>query len=209
VTVADDMLFTALEGGAVVGLSRRSGQVVWEERLPGEAEGSPLIEGDTLIAVSAPAGDEPPQVVAYRLGATEEKEEQEAEETESVTEEAGGEPQSGGEEGEGEGEEGAEGQAEGAEAETGGEGGAAEAGGEALLTEGKSVFTANCATCHTLADAGASGEVGPNLDELMPEKSLVETQVANGGGGMPAFSGVLSQQQIEAVAEYVSTVAGG
>jgi mono/diheme cytochrome c family protein len=74
---------------------------------------------------------------------------------------------------------------------------------------GKAVFaSAGCTGCHTLKAAGATGTVGPNLDQLKPEKSLVETQVTNGGGGMPPFRGVLSEAEIEAVAEYVSTVAG-
>lgn len=85
------------------------------------------------------------------------------------------------------------------------------AGGEAAgasLAAGKTVFESNCGTCHTLAEAGTSGTVGPNLDELKPEKALVETQVTNGGGVMPAFGGTLSPGEIEEVAEYVSTVAG-
>ncbi len=81
-------------------------------------------------------------------------------------------------------------------------------GGTATLAAGKSEFETNCGTCHTLAEAGTSGEVGPNLDELMPELALVETQVTNGGGGMPAFQGVLTGEEIAAVAAYVSTVAG-
>jgi mono/diheme cytochrome c family protein len=81
-------------------------------------------------------------------------------------------------------------------------------GAEAALTAGKTVFTTNCASCHTLSEAGTSGTVGPNLDELKPEKALVEKQVTNGGGVMPAFGETLSPEEIEDVAEYVSTVAG-
>ena len=73
---------------------------------------------------------------------------------------------------------------------------------------GKTLFTANCASCHTLAAANATGKVGPNLDELKPETSVVVKQVTNGGGGMPAFGGRLSTAQIDAIAEYVSRVAG-
>jgi mono/diheme cytochrome c family protein len=73
---------------------------------------------------------------------------------------------------------------------------------------GETLFTANCASCHTLAAANATGKVGPNLDELKPEKSVVVKQVTNGGGGMPAFGGRLSTAQIDAIAEYVSRVAG-
>ena len=84
-------------------------------------------------------------------------------------------------------------------------------GGEAaLVAEGKTVFSANCGSCHTLQAAGTSGEVGPNLDELEPDDATVEKQVINGGGGMPAFGkeGTLNPEEIKAVAAYVSTEAG-
>jgi hypothetical protein len=42
-------------------------------------------------------------------------------------------------------------------------------------------------SCHTLAAAGATGTVGPNLDQLTPSQALVEHQVTNGGGGMPVL----------------------
>jgi len=75
-------------------------------------------------------------------------------------------------------------------------------------TDGKSIFTANCGSCHTLADAGTSGNVGPNLDGIKPTREKVVTQVTNGGGAMPAFKDTLDPQQIQAVADYVSSVAG-
>lgn len=76
-------------------------------------------------------------------------------------------------------------------------------------TDGRSIFTANCGTCHVLAAAGTSGTVGPNLDESMPSKELAVDRVTNGMGVMPAFGDSLSPAQIEAVAEYVATNAGG
>jgi mono/diheme cytochrome c family protein len=75
-------------------------------------------------------------------------------------------------------------------------------------TDGKSIFAANCASCHTLADAGTTGTVGPNLDESRPPKDLVVDRVTNGQGAMPSFKGALDPAQIEAVADYVSTAAG-
>jgi mono/diheme cytochrome c family protein len=75
--------------------------------------------------------------------------------------------------------------------------------------QGKQVFeSAGCGGCHTLKDAGTSGNVGPNLDTLKPSKDAVDKQVTNGGAGMPAFKGQLSPAQIQAVADYVSSVAG-
>ncbi len=70
------------------------------------------------------------------------------------------------------------------------------------------MFTANCGGCHTLADAGSTGSVGPNLDDLKPDMATVVHQVTNGGGAMPAFGGQLSDAQIQSVAKYVSSVAG-
>ena len=85
---------------------------------------------------------------------------------------------------------------------------ASSAGEEISAAAGKVVFTSNCATCHTLADAGATGSVGPNLDDLKPDDALVVHQVTNGGGGMPAFGDQLSDAEIQSVAKYVSSVAG-
>jgi mono/diheme cytochrome c family protein len=75
-------------------------------------------------------------------------------------------------------------------------------------TDGKSIFAANCGSCHTLADAGTSGAVGPNLDAAKPSKDLVVDRVTNGKGAMPSFSDSLDDAQIQAVADYVSSAAG-
>jgi mono/diheme cytochrome c family protein len=75
-------------------------------------------------------------------------------------------------------------------------------------TDGKTIFTTTCGSCHTLADAGTSGTVGPNLDQAKPPKELVVDRVTNGQGAMPSFKGTLDQAQIDAVADYVSSVAG-
>ncbi len=71
-------------------------------------------------------------------------------------------------------------------------------------SSGKKLFTsAGCSGCHTLADAGAAGQSGPNLDIAKPMAAQVEAQVTQGGGGMPSFAGQLSSDQIKAVADYV------
>jgi cytochrome c oxidase subunit 1 len=70
---------------------------------------------------------------------------------------------------------------------------------------GKRVFaSAGCGGCHTLANAGANGNVGPNLDTADPPPSLVVARVSHGKGGMPSFSDQLSDAQIRAVAAYVA-----
>jgi cytochrome c6 len=75
---------------------------------------------------------------------------------------------------------------------------------------GKQVFlgASACGSCHTLADAGTSGSIGPNLDESQPDFELALDRVTNGQGGMPSFSSTLSEQQIADVSAYVSSVAG-
>ena len=88
------------------------------------------------------------------------------------------------------------------------------AAGPALAQEeGREVFLEaaepQCAVCHTLADAGSAGEIGPNLDamELTPER--VRAAVSGGLGVMPAYEGVLTEEQIDAVAAYVASVSAG
>jgi len=81
-------------------------------------------------------------------------------------------------------------------------------GGGGGAEDGKAIFTANCASCHTLAAAGASGTVGPNLDQAKPDEALVRERVTNGKGVMPSFKGKLTNAQITAVAKYVSQNAG-
>ena len=86
------------------------------------------------------------------------------------------------------------------------------------LQTGKDLFVTNCGACHTLAKAGTDGVVGPNLDDLLappsasaPDPSTIKPRVLsaieNGvAGRMP--KGVLSGQQADQVATFVSQVAG-
>lgn len=81
------------------------------------------------------------------------------------------------------------------------------------MQAGREVFTQaaqpTCSTCHTLKDAGASGVIGPNLDQLKPDPQRVAAAVTNGVGVMPAQGGNLTEEQIQDVAYYVSRVTGG
>jgi mono/diheme cytochrome c family protein len=91
---------------------------------------------------------------------------------------------------------------------TGGGGGTTTGGGGGEAS-GKDIFTsAGCVSCHTLAAAGATGTVGPNLDDAKPPKDLVVERVTNGAGAMPSFKDQLSEEQIQAVADFVSSSAG-
>jgi mono/diheme cytochrome c family protein len=87
---------------------------------------------------------------------------------------------------------------------------AEEPAGEGDAENGKQIFAAQgCGSCHVLADAGASGTVGPNLDESQPSVELAVDRVTNGAGVMPSFKDKLSEQEIRDVATYVSEAAGG
>ncbi|MFT3862695.1 MAG: cytochrome c [Solirubrobacterales bacterium] len=88
------------------------------------------------------------------------------------------------------------------------EAGATSAGGEPQA--GAVVFSENCSVCHGATGHGGNG--GPDL-RTMPlaktEAGAIE-QVTNGGGGMPAFAGTLSEEEIENVAAYVAQeITGG
>lgn len=76
-----------------------------------------------------------------------------------------------------------------------------------IMAEGKQLFTQTavpaCAVCHTLQHAGATGEVGPVLDELKPDASRVEKAIRNGIGQMPVIAN-LSEAQIKLLAQYVA-----
>jgi mono/diheme cytochrome c family protein len=75
---------------------------------------------------------------------------------------------------------------------------------------GKELFASNgCGGCHTLADAGSSGNVGPNLDDAQPDYELVVTRVTEGQGAMPAFGDQLEPQQIADVSQYVVDATSG
>ncbi len=90
--------------------------------------------------------------------------------------------------------------------------GAAASGADPALALGRQLFTGGatpaCAVCHTLKDAGSEGAVGPVLDELKPDAQRVATALRNGVGNMPSYRATLTEAQIEALAKYVSAVAG-
>ena len=80
---------------------------------------------------------------------------------------------------------------------------------DAMFDLGKDVFLnkAVCSTCHTLADADSNAQIGPNLNEIRPDKMTIMNAVANGIGVMPPYEDQLTPEEIEAVAHYVSTSA--
>jgi outer membrane protein assembly factor BamB/cytochrome c5 len=184
-TYSNGVVYTSMFSGEVVAFDAKSGEIIWQEKLPAGANSPIAISGEYLVtAAGYPEGaGEKPAVVAFKLGAAGKPVESTL--AAGAVEEEG--PNKSGE-----------------EVEKGGEGGE----GGSTLAAGEETFDTTCGSCHTLAAAGTGGSVGPNLDELKPEQSLVEKQVTNGGGGMPAFGSSLSKEEIKNVAEFVSTWAG-
>jgi quinohemoprotein ethanol dehydrogenase len=75
--------------------------------------------------------------------------------------------------------------------------------GDGQAASGAELFSNNCQSCH--GPNGAGGHVGPDLQKSAVAEDLarVEEQVRNGGGAMPPFADVLSDEEIGTVAHYV------
>lgn len=78
---------------------------------------------------------------------------------------------------------------------------------------GRKLFTSgtapSCATCHTLRDAGTTGEIGPVLDELQPDEARVMQALRNGLGVMPSFREQLPEKDLALLARYVAQASRG
>lgn len=74
-----------------------------------------------------------------------------------------------------------------------------------IFLKGKEIFlnSGNCATCHSLKDAGSVANIGPSLDEIRPVSERVKNALVNGIGVMPSAMGILSEDEIDAVSYYV------
>ena len=74
-----------------------------------------------------------------------------------------------------------------------------------IFENGRKIFLdkGTCASCHALSDAGSQANIGPNLDEIRPDLNRIIMAVKNGIGVMPAFEGMLSEEEINAVSHYV------
>ena len=94
----------------------------------------------------------------------------------------------------------------------------------ANVDRGRVLFVQNCGTCHAMAQAGTTAQIGPNLDDAFSAaravgedgdtiEGVVKAQVenprpsnANPAVSMPA--GLVSGQDLEDVAAYVARYAG-
>jgi mono/diheme cytochrome c family protein len=215
VTTAGGLVFVGHNDGELVAYDVEGGEELWSFQTgaganttvtPFEDEGEEKIAiyagGNSLAAT--PHGED---FWVFSLSGTvgpAAGEEKEGEGTTHAGEESAEEKEGGGETGAGE---------NGAEPTEGEEGGeeSAEAGGGAPDAEaGKEVFAENCSTCHGATGHGGNG--GPDLTTVpkAKEQKGAEEQVTDGGGGMPPFKGVLSEEEIADVAAYVvEDIVGG
>jgi mono/diheme cytochrome c family protein len=91
-------------------------------------------------------------------------------------------------------------------------------------TRGRQLFTTSCGTCHTLAQAGTTAQIGPNLDDAFAAarevgedsrtiEGVVEAQVesprpSNGNPAVSMPAHIVEGQDLADVAAYVGSVAG-
>ena len=161
-TVTNDLVFTTTFAGQLIAFNRTTGAIVWQAKLPAGSNASVSIDGDMLVAVAG-----------FPLGKNQKPE--------IVAYKLGAASSSGSGSG-----------STATTSTTSQTSTAATGAGAVSLKAGMGVFDQNCATCHTLAAAGSTGTVGPNLDQLKPSMATVVHQVTDGGGGMPAFGSTLS-----------------
>jgi mono/diheme cytochrome c family protein len=77
-----------------------------------------------------------------------------------------------------------------------------------VIAAGKGVFVARCGACHTLAAAGTTGSVGPNLDHSTASLNVILNVVTSGKGTMEAVSSI-TPDEVKDVAGFVVAARGG
>jgi alcohol dehydrogenase (cytochrome c) len=219
VTTAGGLTFIGENNGDLVAYNTENGEKLWSFQTgaganttvtPFEDEGEEKIAiyagGNSLAAT--PHGE---NFWVFSLNGTMESEkgtEKEGEGTVHKGDEPGKEANEGETPTEEQSEEGEEAESGKAEEAEGGE--TAEAGGALNAEAGKEVFAENCSVCHGADGLGGNG--GPDLTTMpkAKEQAGAEEQVTNGGGGMPPFGGILSEEEIKNVAAYVvEDIVGG
>jgi cytochrome c oxidase subunit 2 len=92
--------------------------------------------------------------------------------------------------------------------------------GKANPAAGKKVFAdSGCSGCHTFQPAGATGKIGPDLDQALKGKdaAFIKTSIQDPGAeiakGFPdimpkTYADSLSPEELDALVKYLGTVAG-
>jgi quinohemoprotein ethanol dehydrogenase len=194
VTTAGGLVFVGMNNGEFQAYDAESGKLLWHFQTGAGANTTATVfenEGEEKVAIYAggnslaatPHGE---NFWVFSLKGTMEEEKSTEKEAEGTEHKGESEPEEGGE-----------------EAEAGG-------GATADAAAGKEVFSEECSVCHGATGHGGNG--GPDLRSMPLAKTQAgaEKQVTNGGGGMPAFKGTLSEEEIANVAAYVSEdIVGG
>lgn len=216
VTTAGGIVFVGHNDGDLVAYNVENGEELWHFQTGAGANTTATVfenEGEEKVAIyaggnslAATAHGENFWVFSLK-GTLKEAAGLEAEEegTEHAGEESAEEKEGGEETGEAEESGGKKVEGEGKEEAAAGGGGAT-----ADAAAGEEVFAENCSVCHGASGHGGNG--GPDLRTMPLAKTQAgaEKQVTNGGGGMPAFKGTLSEEEISNVAAYVSEdIVGG
>jgi alcohol dehydrogenase (cytochrome c) len=211
-TTAGGLVFVGHNDGNLVAYDAESGKELWHFQTGAGANTTATVfedEGEEKVAIyaggnslAATAHGENFWVFSLK-GTVEEAKGLEAEEegTKHAGEEEKGAEEKGAEEGE---------KASEAEPEAEEEAAAGGGGATADAAAGKEVFSEECSVCHGATGHGGNG--GPDLRTMPLAKTQAgaEEQVTNGGGGMPAFKGTLSEEEIANVAAYVvEDIVGG
>ncbi len=218
VSTAGGLVFVGQSNGELDALDAETGKVLWSFQTGAGANTTVTPfedEGEEKIAIyaggnSLAASTHGENFWVFSLKGTMEQEKG-LEGKGEGTEHKGGEAKGEGTVHKGEEEKGAEGETPTEEGkETEGEEAAAGGGATADAAAGKEVFSEECSVCHGATGHGGNG--GPDLRTMPLAKTQAgaEKQVTNGGGGMPAFKGTLSEEEIANVAAYVSEdIVGG
>ena len=76
------------------------------------------------------------------------------------------------------------------------------------VTKAREIFNNfSCGACHSLVEAGASGQIGPAFDGATTlDHDYIVNRVTNGQGAMPSFGGQISDEDIDLLATYIMQV---
>ncbi|BBC73891.1 conserved hypothetical protein [Altererythrobacter sp. B11] len=73
------------------------------------------------------------------------------------------------------------------------------------MEQGRQLFSDwSCGACHSLADAGGVGHIGPSFDgDSNLTVDFAVGRITDGQGAMPGFGGQLTDEEIHLLAQYI------
>ena len=80
-------------------------------------------------------------------------------------------------------------------------------GGTVAAADAEALYRSKCVACHA---ADLHGGVGPNLQDVGARMSPddIAAKIAAGGGGMTAFKGILTDDEIRSLTDWLATKKG-